>query len=122
MDEAQKTSVARLAERMEAVRDDLRVRLHLAGMEAKQAWDRAHLERVQDELARIRDEMKVQAHLAGMDAKEAWSKLESRLEALRGQAGGAKDAIAKELESAMSDVARALRAAMRKPEAQSPSS
>lgn len=105
----QKKPLERLMERLEGVRDDLRVRMHLAGLEAKDAWDRAHLERVTDEIAKIGEEARVQAHLANLDAKEAWKRIEERLFELRGKVGASADGALEQLGKSVGELAGTLR-------------
>jgi hypothetical protein len=105
----QKKPLSRLAERIERVTDELKVRVHLAGLDAKDAWDRAHLERVGDELASLADEAKVQAHLAGLDAKDALSRVQDRLIELRGKLGVSADSIVHDLSQRLGELTHALR-------------
>lgn len=101
--------LVRLAERIEGIADELRVRAHLAGAEAKTAWDHAHVERIADELKIVRDEAKVQGHLASLDAKDALSRIEKRAEELRNKTGISVDHLARDLSDALTRLARALR-------------
>lgn len=105
-----KSALDRLIERAEQLGGELRVRAHLAGMEAKEAWDKANVDRLGNEFARFRDEMKLQAHLASLDAKDALGRVESRFVELRGKAGVAADAILHELSEGMGELAKTLRA------------
>lgn len=105
----QKKSLERLADRMERVGDELRVRAHLAGMEAKDAWDRAHLERITDELRSAAEEARLQIHLASLDARTAWSRVDKKIGELSGRFGTAADEVVRELSRGLSDVTRALR-------------
>lgn len=104
-----KKPLERLADRMERVGDELRVRAHLAGLEAKDAWDRAHLERIQDELRVAAEEARLQMHLASLDARTAWGRIEKKIDELRGRFGPAADDVVRELSRGLSDVTRALR-------------
>lgn len=110
MNESQrKKTLERLADRMERVGDELRVRAHLAGMEAKDAWDRAHLERITDELRGAAEEARLQIHLASLDARKAWSRVDDKIGELSGRFGTTADEIVRELSRGLSDVTRALR-------------
>lgn len=121
-----KKVMERLTERAEHLADDLRVRAHLVGVEAKGAWDKAHLERVSGELGKLRDELKVQAHLAGMNAKSALHHLETRIDALSANVGATGvDGVLRELSAAAHDLGMAMREALHKsgePQARKPSS
>jgi hypothetical protein len=105
----QKKPLSGLVERAERIGEDLKVRMNLAGIEAKEAWDRAHLARIGEEITHLRDEAKVQLHLAGMDAKDAWHRLEKRVEEAKGKFGVGADAIVQELSHGIGEVARGLR-------------
>lgn len=109
MTEPQKKPLDRLADRMERVGDELRVRAHLAGMEAKDAWDRAHMERITDELRGAADEARLQMHLASLDARTAWNRIDKKVGELSGRFGTAADDVVRELARGLEDVARALR-------------
>lgn len=110
-DTTDKKPLLRLAERMERIGDELKVRVHLAGLEAKDAWDRAHLERIGDELAKLGDEAKVQMHLASLDAKEAWGRVQDKSVELRGKLGASADAVVHDLASGIGELTRSLRRA-----------
>lgn len=99
----------RITEDMERIGDELRVRAHLAGMEAKDAWDRAHLERVGDELSMIVDEAKVQLHLASLDAKTAWKRVQDKVIELRGKVGTSADQIVRDTANALGELVHSLR-------------
>lgn len=101
--------LVRLAERVEGIADELRVRAHLASAEAKTAWDKAHLERIGDELKVVRDEAKLQTHLASLDAKDALSRIEKRAGELRDKTGISLDHLARDLSDGLTRLARALR-------------
>ena len=105
----QKKPLERLADRMERVGDELRVRAHLAGMEAKDAWDRAHMERISDELKVAADEARVQMHLASLDARTAWGRVDKKISELSGRFGVTADEVVRDLARGLEDVARALR-------------
>jgi hypothetical protein len=77
--------------RLQRIPDELRVRAHLAAMDARDAWDRAHLERIGDELVTLRDEARVQAHLGTMDARDAWARIDGELRELAAKSGAAAD-------------------------------
>ncbi|UJR82683.1 hypothetical protein [Sandaracinus amylolyticus] len=109
-DTTTKKNLERLAERMERIGEELRVRAHLAGLDAKDAWDRANLDRVGDELAELRDELRVQLHLASLDAKDAWNRIEKKIELLGATPGVHGDEIVRELASNLSEAARSFRA------------
>jgi len=101
--------LVRLAERAEAIADELRVRAHLATAEAKTAWDRAHLERISDDIKIVRDEAKLQAHLASLDAKQALARIEKRAGELRGKTESSIDRVTHDLLEGLTRFARALR-------------
>ncbi len=104
-----KKPLERITEDIERIGDELRVRAHLAGMEAKDAWDRAHLERIGDELTMIVDEAKVQLHLAGLDAKTTWNRVQDKVIELRGKVGTNADQIVRDTASALSELVHSLR-------------
>jgi hypothetical protein len=109
MTEPNQKPLEQIAEQIERVGDELRVRVHLAGLEAKDAWDRAHLERIGDELRRVADEAKVQGSLAGLEAKDAWHRIEQRLGTLSGRVGAGADEIVRELAASVEEISRAFR-------------
>ncbi|MDQ3031596.1 MAG: hypothetical protein M3Y87_04205 [Myxococcota bacterium] len=90
--------------RLERIRDELKVRAHLAALEARDAWDRAHLARVGDELAAARDEARLQTHLGAMDARDAWGRLEEEARTLAGKAGADIDQAISVLVGALEEI------------------
>ncbi len=98
-------------EALEQIRDELRVRAHLAGMDAKKAWDDAHFERVGDTLDVVGHEVRLSLHLASLEAREAWNRVEKRLSAWKSRSGGTVEDAARELSGALTDVLRAFRGA-----------
>lgn len=81
------------AKELRRLRDRARVKAHLAGMDAKTAWDEElspELERLEGELERsgrealakgkeLGGEARVQLHLGVMEARDRWAKLQPRL-------------------------------------------
>ncbi|AKF04711.1 hypothetical protein [Sandaracinus amylolyticus] len=108
-DTTTKKSLDRLAERMERIGEELRVRVHLAGLDAKDSWDRTNLDRIGDELAEIRDELRVQLHLASLDAKDAWNRIEKKIDLLGSTPGVHGDEIVRDVASNLAEVARSFR-------------
>lgn len=109
----QKKPLERLVERMERIGDELKVRAHLAGLDAKDAWDRAHLERITDELKKLGDEAKVQMHLASLEAKDAWAKVQEKTGELRGKVGANADGVVHDIAHGLGDLARSLRTGLK---------
>lgn len=105
-------STESLTDRLHRIRDQLRVRGHLAALEARSAWDRANLESVGEELARARDEARVQAHLGAMEARDAWGRVDRELATMAGKTGRAGDEAVATLAHAIDEIlGRAPRAA-----------
>jgi hypothetical protein len=90
-------------EQLSAVLDSVRVKLHLASMDAKDAW--GHLEpqlkKVEEKLSDISlgfqnasDEADLQAHLAAMEARDRWDAISSDVgDVIRSMSGaGSPDA------------------------------
>ena len=81
--------VERAASSLAALREQLRLKLHLAGMEASDLWEeevRPQLTAIEGSLQtwierglRSAGEVRVQAHLGLMEAREAWESLEPRV-------------------------------------------
>lgn len=90
--------------RLQRLREELRARARLAALDARAAWDRAHLERVGDELAAARDEARLQAHLGSMDARDAWARVESELRSIAGRSGAAADEAVATIARALSEI------------------
>ncbi|MDQ3034143.1 MAG: hypothetical protein M3Y87_17165 [Myxococcota bacterium] len=109
MTDTTKKPLERLAERMERIGDELKVRVHLAGLDAKDAWDRAHLERITDELKKVGDEAKVQMHLANLEAKDTWARVQEKTLELRGKVGASADGVVHDIAHGLGDLARSLR-------------
>jgi hypothetical protein len=80
-----------ISTRVQRIRDELKLRTHLAALDARDAWDRAHLERVGDEIVGLRDEARLQAHLGAMNARAAWARLDDEIRTLAGKTGAAAD-------------------------------
>lgn len=92
------------ATRLTRIRDELRLRAHLAALEARTAWDGAHLERIGGELTSLRDEARLQAHLGVMDARDAWARLDGELHVLAGKTGAAADEAVTKIAHAVSEI------------------
>lgn len=102
------TTVRQYLDRIEAKRDELRVQLHLAGMDLEREWDHVEEElRGIAEVEAMADEARLQLHLAGMDAKEGLDDLQRRLDlvAERVERGD----VAKEIKESMKGLARKLK-------------
>lgn len=95
--------VQRAVSELRTLRDRLRLKLHLVGMEGKDVWQRLEpeLDRVVERLElsmkeaatlgdRVGDEAELQLHLAWMDARDRWQGVEPHIDRMveRGQSLG----------------------------------
>jgi hypothetical protein len=87
--EIEKASETTTWDDVRRVRDELRLKLHLAGMEAREQWDK-----LQPRLAEIEHSVESGAQKAGTAVSEQLSSLGSALRKLLGEitSGGDKDA------------------------------
>jgi hypothetical protein len=91
--ETQRALAEETAARLGALREELRLKVHLAGMDARDEWEEELRPRLQDleerlakALRRGAGEARVQAHLGLMELREAWTTtLEPRLRDLVGR-------------------------------------
>ena len=74
-----KEEVDKNLERLRTLRDEIRVQLHLASLDAKQEWD----EKLAPKLFEVEQSAKEKSEPARMKAKELVDKLEEFLEHLR---------------------------------------
>lgn len=67
--------------RLTALREELRLKIHLAGMDAHDEWEelRPRLLKLESALRRRTGEARVQLHLGVMELRDAWDAVEPRL-------------------------------------------
>ncbi|RMG20954.1 MAG: hypothetical protein D6729_01920 [Deltaproteobacteria bacterium] len=95
------------AEKLEAFIDRLNLKMHLAGMDARAAWEekvRPRLSHMAAELRRAArevtdDETRLQAHLAMMELRDRWERLYRHLGPIADHLRNAGDVAADELEA-----------------------
>lgn len=104
---------------MGRMRDELQLQLHLAGMDAKDAWDALaeQLQAIEQNLERARQastttagEARLQAHLALMEARDRWSELQPRLQAVARAATGSESRVESNLAEALRDLSHRIEA------------
>ena len=110
--------VEQAASQLATLKEELRLKAHLGGMELETLWEEEllpdletlerHLQRALDKGLREVGEARVRAHLGVLDAKQAWAKLEPRVaqavDRVRAEAGEAGEALRKLLRTTGSAV------------------
>src|ERR1039458_8708709 len=87
------TALSALATELRGLMDDVRVRLHLAGMDVRGSWEElskqaqhlsSQLERAAKDVSKsaLTQEARLRVHLAVMEAKEQWTHLQPHLAAV----------------------------------------
>ena len=108
--ETTKTPMHRWLDTLATKRDELRVQIHLAGMNIESEW--APIEEKLRQLVDVeteRDETRLQLHLAKMEAKQELSKLADQVDRIAGQAERVGQDVSHDVKEAVSGISARLR-------------
>ena len=105
-----KTPMSRWLDTLATKRDELRVQIHLAGMNLESEW--APIEEKLRQLVDVeaeRDEARLQLHLAKMEAQQELSKLADQVDRVAGQAEQVGQDVSHEVKDAVKGISARLR-------------